>query len=63
MRNYKVYFEIYGKKILVKVTAKSEEQAKEKVINNLKFNKIEKDEKNYFNKSMDLLDDIIDKLK
>jgi len=62
-RTFKVYFEIYSKKILVKVHAENEEEAKEIVKSNLKFYKIEKDENDYFNKSMDLIDDIINKLK
>lgn len=39
---YKVYFEIYGKKMVATVEADAEWQAKEKVINKINFHKIEK---------------------
>ena len=36
-----VFFEIYGKKLKVHIEAKSEKKAKEKVIDSIKFHKIE----------------------
>jgi len=43
MNKYTVYFTIYGKKLKTQVTADSEAQAKQIVINNLTFVKIKKD--------------------
>lgn len=39
-----VYFELYGKKLKAEVEASSEEEARQKIINRLKFHKIVKKE-------------------
>ena len=59
MRNYDVYFELYGKKMKVRVTAENENYAKKEVEKKIIFHKVEikKDE------SMDVLDKIFDILK
>ena len=44
MKEYTVYFEIYGKKMKTTVFASSEDSAKQKIINRLKFLKIEVNE-------------------
>jgi hypothetical protein len=40
MKRYKVYFEIYGKKMVTSVIDASETQAKEQVKRSIKFHKI-----------------------
>lgn len=40
MKNYKIYFEIYGKKMKTVIKANSEHEAKELVKNKIKFIKI-----------------------
>jgi hypothetical protein len=40
MKNYDVYFEIFGKKMKVRILAENEEKAKEKVKNKIIFHKI-----------------------
>ncbi len=59
MRNYDVYFELYGKKMKVRVTAENEKYAKKEVEKKIIFHKVEitKEE------SMDILDKIFDILK
>jgi hypothetical protein len=42
MAKYKVYFEIFGKKLVVEIAADSEEQAKYMVIGKIKWHKIER---------------------
>ena len=37
---YKVYFEIYGKKLCATVDARSEQEAKDKVLGRLVFHKV-----------------------
>lgn len=41
MKNYTVYFEIYGKKLKVKIKAQSESVAKEMVRQKIIFHKVE----------------------
>ncbi len=62
MRNYDVYFEVFGKKIKTRLLAENEEQAKKQVLDNIVFHKVEKPIEE-FNKCMDILDKTIDILK
>jgi hypothetical protein len=41
MNEYIVYFEIYGKKMKVRIWANSEEDAKYKVMGKIRFHKVE----------------------
>lgn len=41
MNEYIVYFEIYGKKLKVRIAANSKEDAKYKVMGKIKFHKVE----------------------
>ena len=59
-RNYLVYFQIGDKKLKKRIIAESEDQAKEEVIKSIIFHKAELDKSDYFNKSMDVMDDIMD---
>jgi 1-deoxy-D-xylulose 5-phosphate reductoisomerase len=58
MRNYTVYFEIYGKKMKTTVMANNEEEAKDFVKNKIVFYKIE-NPKDEFNQSMDMMEGIL----
>ena len=58
MRNYTVYFEIYGKKMKTTVIANNEEEAKDFVKNKIVFYKIDKP-KDEFNQSMDMMEDVL----
>lgn len=58
MRNFTVYFEIYGKKMKATVLAESEEKAKKSIQDKIIFHKVEKANEE-FNKSMDLMDDML----
>lgn len=40
MSDFKVYFEIYGKKLMKRISADSEYQAREKIKNDIVFHKI-----------------------
>jgi hypothetical protein len=55
MRNYKVYFEIFGKKMVSNQLAKNENDAKMMVKDKIKFHKVEL-AKEPFNGAMDILD-------
>jgi len=59
MRNYEVYFELFGKKMKTTILAENEKQAQEKLKNKIIFHKIEKKNEE-FNKSMDILDSFKD---
>jgi len=61
-RDYTVYFQIFGKRMKTKVLAKSEQEAKDKVIAKLIFDKVEINKGDYFNQAMDIMDDIRDVL-
>ena len=58
MKNYKVYFEFYGRKMQTNVLAENEEKAKEMIKNKIVFHEVKK-ANDYFNKSVDMLDDMI----
>lgn len=55
MRNFDVYFEIYGKKMKTTIMAEDPFDAQDKVMRKIKFNKIEKT-KDEFNQAIDFLD-------
>ena len=58
MKYYTVYFEIYGKKMKTTVLAKSQDDAKQQVVNKISFIKIEP-AKSTFNSIMDQFDDVL----
>jgi hypothetical protein len=58
MKNYTIYFEIYGKKMKTTVMAENEEKAKELVIRKIIFHKVEKS-KDEFNEAIDMMDDML----
>jgi len=62
MRNYDVYFEIFGKKMKTRVLAKNEIEAKESIKNAIKYHKVVMPNE-YFNEAMDNLDIIGDFFK
>jgi hypothetical protein len=62
MRNFDVYFEIYGKKMKVRILAENENDAKKEVEKKIIFHKVEKP-KEEFNDSMDIFDNIINTFK
>jgi hypothetical protein len=62
MRNFDVYFELYGKKMKARVMADNEETAKKEVQNRIIFHKVEKP-KEEFNEVMDMMDKMNDILK
>lgn len=62
-RDFDVYFEIYGKKLKTKVIAKSNEEAKQKIISKIIFHKIEITPNDEFNEAMDIMDGILNALK
>ncbi len=62
MRNFDVYFELYGKKMKARVMAENENNAKEEVYKKIIFHKIEKPREE-FNKCMEVLDSVLNALK
>lgn len=60
MKNYDVYFEIFGKKMKKVVLAETMTEAKQKVIQQIKWHKVIEKPNDEFNKSIDLLDNILD---
>jgi DUF438 domain-containing protein len=58
MKNYTIYFEIYGKKMKTTVMAKTEDEAKELVKGKIIFHKVEKS-KDDFNEAIDIIDNIL----
>jgi len=57
MKNFDVYFEIFGKKMRTRILAENQEKAKEEVKNKIVFHKVEKSNEE-FNHCMDILDNI-----
>lgn len=57
MKQYDVYFEIFGKKMRTKVVAENEAMAKKEIFSKIVFHKIEKP-KNDFNDGADVLESI-----
>ena len=62
MRNFDVYFEIYGKKMKVRILAETENDAKKEVEKKIIFHKVEKP-KEEFKDSMDIFDNILNIFK
>jgi hypothetical protein len=58
MKNYTIYFEIYGKKMKSTVMAENEEKAKELVKSKIIFHKVEKS-KDEFNEVVNMMDDLM----
>lgn len=58
MKNYTIYFEIYGKKLKTTVMSENEEKAKEFVKSKVIFHKVE-NSKDEFNQSIDMIDDML----
>lgn len=56
MREYIVYFEIFGKKLKTKILADNPTDAKKKITDKMIFHKVQPTE-NEFNKIMDMLDE------
>ena len=59
-KNYSVYFEIYGKKMKAKVLAENMTEAQQKIKDKIIFHKTVADKEDYFNKSADMLNNIMD---
>lgn len=65
MRQFKVYFEIFGKKMRVNILAADENEARQKVLEKVNFRKVEEDSDDVFNEVIDLMDagnEFLDKL-
>jgi len=60
MKNYIVYFEIFGKKMKTTEPAETMTEAKQNVIDKIKWHKITEKPQDEFNQSIDMLEDIID---
>lgn len=56
MKNYNVYFELYGKKMKATILAENEQQAKQKILEKVMFHKVELKPKDEFNSIMDVFD-------
>ena len=62
MKNYEVYFEIYGKRMKTTVLAESEESAKTVIRNKVVFHKVILKPKDEFNDIVDVMDSVLDML-
>jgi hypothetical protein len=62
MKDYTIFFEIFGKKLKVTVLAENEASAKQAVLDKVKFHKVEV-AKTLFNDSTDFLEDFLKGLK
>lgn len=60
MKNYTVYFEIFGKKMKTKILAESKENAEQQIKDKIIFHKVVVDEQDEFNKAVNILDSIND---
>jgi hypothetical protein len=60
MKNYTVYFEIYGKKMKAKILAESMTDAQAKIKDKIIFHKVVEDSKDEFNQAIDMLDSMMD---
>ena len=58
MKNYTVYFEIYGKKMKTRVLARDKVEAKARVAEKMIFHKVEADKVDDFNRCMDIINEI-----
>jgi cupin superfamily acireductone dioxygenase involved in methionine salvage len=63
MKNFDVYFEIYGKKMKVTVFAENEEKAKEMVKDSISFHKVVYKKEDEFNQVIEMMDSVIDALQ
>jgi hypothetical protein len=61
-RNYTIYFEAFGRKMKTVVLAENREEAKQKLLEKVVIHDMTCDKKDYFNKAMEFMDDIIDTL-
>lgn len=59
IRNYDVYFEMFGRKMRMRVLAENEQAAKEMVKEKIIFHKVTKPDE-AFNKCVDIIDNMID---
>lgn len=59
MRNYDVFFEMFGRKMRMRVLAENETTAKEMVKDKIIFHKVTKPD-DTFNQCVDMIDDMID---
>lgn len=59
MKNYTVYFEIYGKNMKTTVMAENEIKAVEIVKSKINIYKVEKTKDDAFNEAMDIMDTIL----
>ena len=59
MKNFTIYFEVYGKKLRTTIMAENEENAKQIIKDKIIFHKVEKSKDDYFNKSIDLMYDFL----
>lgn len=61
MYHWTVYFEFLGKKMKIKIDAKSEDEARQEIYKRLTIHKVEK-VKDDFNEVMDMMDQLFKKL-
>lgn len=62
MKNYDVYFELYGKRMKTTILAENEEKAKEIVRGKITFHKVVLKPKDEFNYMIDMIDAFINGL-
>ncbi len=62
MKNYDVYFELYGKKMKATILAESEVAAREAIKNKITFHKVVLKAKDEFNDVIDMMDAFINGL-
>ena len=56
-KQYKVFFEVFGKKMQTTVMADNKNEAKRKVLEKVKFHKVAEDD--FYNEAIDLLNKIL----
>lgn len=57
-RNYTVYFTVFNKKMKTTILAESEEEAKQKILSKVIFDKITENKEDSFNHVMDIIEDM-----
>jgi len=62
MKDYTVFFEVFGKKLKVTILAENEAKAKQSVLDKIKFHKVEVS-KTEFNEAPDLMTDFLNGFK
>jgi hypothetical protein len=60
MKNYTVYFDLYGKKMKAKVLAESNNDAQQKIKEKITFHKVVEDPEDEFNQATDIFNSIMD---